>query len=60
MNILDQANEIVNKRSEEKTRQYGDFHETMDNMRDIYNSITGQKATTEDMYNAMIAMKLAR
>jgi len=59
-NILKKANEIVNLRSEEKERQYGPFGETMENMRDIFNAMTGNTCTTEDMYAAMIAMKLAR
>ena len=29
MNILDQANKIINERSEEKERQYGPFEEGM-------------------------------
>lgn len=60
MNILEQANNIVNNRSEEKERQYGDFATTMDRMRDIFNAMTGHECTTQDMYVAMIAMKMSR
>lgn len=60
MNILVEANKIVNNRSEEKQRQYGDFHTAMDCMRDIFNAMTGHDLTTQDMYSAMIALKLSR
>jgi len=60
MNILEEANKIVNKRSQEKERQYGPFDESMDRMRDLYNNMTGQKLETKDMFMAMIAMKLSR
>lgn len=60
MNILEKANEIVNQRSEEKTRQYGSFDESMDKMRDIFNAMTGLNLTTEHMFKAMIALKLSR
>lgn len=59
-NILEQADKIVNQRAEEKERQYGPFEDSMDNMRDIFNSLTGLDLTTEHMYKAMIAAKFAR
>lgn len=59
-NILKRANEIVNERSEEKERQYGSFDESMDRMKDIFNSMTGLDLTTEHMFKAMIALKLSR
>ena len=60
MNILDRANKIVNERSEEKTREYGPFADCMERMRDLFNAMTGHSCSTEDMYKAMIAMKLSR
>lgn len=60
MNILEEANNIVNKRSEEKERQYGSFDDSMDTMRDIFNSMTGLDLTTDHMFQAMIALKLSR
>ena len=59
-NILEQANNIENGRTEEAERQYGDFDTTMDNMRDIFNAMTGLNLDTQHMYKAMIAMKFAR
>lgn len=60
MNILEQANEIVNKRSEEKERMYGPFSEGMERAAMIMNGMTGKDYTAEDMYAALIALKLSR
>lgn len=62
MNILKQANEIVNLRSEERERQYGPFSECMERAANIFNAISpdNEKITAQGMYRAMIAMKLAR
>ena len=62
-NILSRANQIVNERSEEKERQYGDFAECMRRATAIYNLLREDPQammTPTDMYKAMIAMKLAR
>ena len=61
-NILEKANQIVNERSEEKERQYGPFHESMERAADIYNRMSpeDQQITTTGMYRAMIALKLSR
>ena len=60
MNILKEADKIVNEKSEEKERQYGSFKESMEKMRDIFNASTGNNCTTEDMYMALVALKLSR
>ena len=49
MNILDKANEIVNKRSEEKARQYGPFSEGMERAASIARGMTGKEFTAPDM-----------
>ena len=61
-NILKKANEIVNERSEEKERQYGPFHESMERAAALYNLMSSkdQQITTAGMYRAMIALKLSR
>lgn len=62
-NILERANQIVNERSEEKERMYGPFFETMETATNIYNAMRrdcAQHISVDDMYMAMIAMKLAR
>lgn len=62
MNILEEANKIVNERSEEKERQYGPFIESMRRATAIYNSMSpdNEQISVEGMYRAMIALKLSR
>lgn len=60
MNILEEANEIVNKRSQEKERQYGSFDECMQRAAQIASGMTGKDITPADVYAAMVGMKLAR
>ena len=60
MNILEQANDIVNKRSEEKARQYGPFSEGMRRAAMIASGMTGKDLTAEDMYASLVALKLSR
>jgi Mg2+ and Co2+ transporter CorA len=60
MNILKRADEIVNHRSEEKERQYGEFGESMERTRDIFNAMTGMALETRHAYLFMVAHKLAR
>lgn len=61
-NILEKANQIVNERSEEKERQYGPFHVSMERAAALYNLMSplGEQITTHGMYKAMIALKLSR
>lgn len=61
-NILDQANQIINCRSEEKDRMYGPMAEGMEIAAQIFNLITpeGQSITPEGMYWALVALKLSR
>tara|TARA_R100000654_G_scaffold20953_1_gene42375 strand:+ start:293 stop:556 length:264 start_codon:yes stop_codon:yes gene_type:complete len=60
MNILKKANKIVNERSEEKERQYGNFIECMEKTARIATEMSSKDITTEDAYNVLIALKLAR
>jgi hypothetical protein len=59
-NILEEANEIVFKRSEEKSRMYGPFHDGMERAAMIMRGATGKDITAEDMYLALVALKLSR
>ena len=59
-NILEKANQIVNERSEEKARQYGPFSEGMRRAAMIANGMTGKDFSAEDMYAALVALKLSR
>lgn len=60
MNILSKANEIINERSEERHRKYGDFDESMNIMSAIATAATGKDITPEDCYIIMVALKLSR
>lgn len=60
MNILKKANEIVNERTEEKERQYGDFQECMCRTAEIASLMSNKPISIEDAYNVLIALKLAR
>jgi hypothetical protein len=59
-NILEKANSIINKRSEEKERNYGPFSEGMRRAALIASGATGKEITAEDMYMCMVALKLSR
>ena len=59
-NILEKANEIVNKRSEEKSRQYGPFGEGMERAAKICSGMTGKDISAHDMFCAMVALKMSR
>lgn len=60
MNILKEANQIINERSEEKERQYGPMMEGMERAAQILSLMIGEPVKTETMYKAMIALKLSR
>ena len=62
MNILEKADQIVNKRSEEKERMYGPFSKSMARATLIYNASSpdNEQISIRGMYRAMIALKLSR
>jgi hypothetical protein len=60
MNILKKADEIVHERSEEKEREYGPFHESMERTARIASEMCGKEITPVMAYNVIIALKLAR
>jgi len=60
MNILEEANSIVNHRSEEADRNYGPFSEGMDRAAMIFQGMTGLEVTGEHMFKALIALKFSR
>lgn len=60
MNILEEANKIINLRSEEKERTYGPFEESMSKAADIASILCNKEITTEDFYKCMIALKISR
>lgn len=60
MNPLEEANEIVFKRSEEKERNYGPMDEGMREAATLATTLTQKPLTARDMYWCMIALKLSR
>jgi len=60
MNILKQANSIVNDRSEEKEREYGPFSDSMSKASLIASELTGLNISTEQFYLCMVALKMSR
>jgi len=60
MNILEEANRIVNLRSEEKERMYGPFEEGMDRAAMIASGMTGKDINAKDVYAILVALKLSR
>jgi hypothetical protein len=60
MNILEKANEIINSRSEEKTREYGPMSRTNLEAAKIASVLCKREVTVEDIYFFQIALKLAR
>lgn len=60
MNILEKANEIINLRSEEKERMYGNFEEGMERAAKLASVMTSKNISPEDMYLCMVALKLSR
>lgn len=60
MNILEEANKIINLRSEEKERMYGPFEEGMERAAIIASASTGKEITAKDMYICLISLKLSR
>tara|TARA_R110000772_G_C13101511_1_gene419759 strand:- start:375 stop:647 length:273 start_codon:yes stop_codon:yes gene_type:complete len=60
MNILKEADSIINERSEEKERMYGPFEEGMIRAAQILSGMTGQAIAPSLMYKSLIALKLSR
>ena len=60
MNILEEANRIVNYRSDEKERRYGPFSEGMEKAAQIFNAMSNVRLEPEDMFKALVALKLSR
>jgi len=63
--ILQEASDIVDERSEERTRAYGPFIDSVNKMAEFYNAslpsdMQDQRVTPDRMYIAMAALKLSR
>jgi len=60
VNILKEADNIINHRSQEKERQYGVIDDNIDDMVTMFNVMTKSELTIEDGYLLLICNKLAR
>jgi hypothetical protein len=60
MNILKEADKIINERAEEKERLYGPFIQCNKKAAEIATILSGKEITTQDIYFFQIALKLAR
>jgi hypothetical protein len=60
MNILEEANKIINDRSEEKERQYGPIGEGLERAASIASGITGKNMTAHDVFAILIGLKFSR
>jgi hypothetical protein len=60
MNILEQANNIVFKRGEEKERQYGPMKESMEKAATLASTMCNKEITAKDLYLCMVALKMSR
>ena len=59
-NILQRANDIVNKRSEERDRQYGPFSQCMERTGKLASQMCGREITAVEAFKVLIALKLSR
>lgn len=60
MNILEEANKIINERSEEKERQYGPIGEGLERAAMIASGMTGKDFSASDIFAALVALKFSR
>lgn len=59
-NILKEADRIVNDRSQEKSRQYGDFPKSMERAARIASEMRGKRLDAHDLFCCMIGIKFSR
>lgn len=60
MTLLERARQILDERSEERDRQYGDFTESIETTAKLATLMGKKEITPDDVYNVMVALKLAR
>lgn len=60
MNVLEEANEIIFKKAQEKERQYGPINESLSKAANVASELCNKQITTEDMYKCLIALKISR
>lgn len=60
LNILEEANDIIFNRGQEKERQYGPIDESLRDTATIASVMTDKTISTSDVYKVLIALKLSR
>ena len=60
MNILHRADQIINHRAEEKTREYGEIDQEMLKISKLFEIMTSKTLSIEEVYMLLICLKLAR
>lgn len=60
MNILKEADRIINERSEEKERQYGPMDESIERTAQIASAILGRNLNAHDVFAVLVALKFSR
>lgn len=60
MNILEEADNIINHRTGEQARTYGPFIECNERIAKIASLLCNKEITTKDIYMFQIALKLGR
>jgi DNA-binding protein H-NS len=60
MNILNEADKIINKRSQEKERMYGPIEDGMEKAAKLASLMTSKDITAVDLYKCMVALKMSR
>lgn len=59
-NILKEADRIVNGRSQEKQRQYGNFNQSIERVARIASEMRGKEINAHDVFCCLIALKFSR
>lgn len=60
MNILKEADRIINERSEEKERQYGPMNDSIERTAYIASAIVGKSITPSDVFAVLVGLKFSR
>ena len=59
-NLLKEADQIVNRRAQEKKRRYGDFSSGMIRTAKIASEMRGKQIDVHDVFCCLIALKFSR
>lgn len=58
--ILEEANDIIFNRAEEKQREYGPIDESLHDASEVASMIQNRTFTTDDVYAVLIGLKISR